>query len=138
MSTHNISFAIWKKKISLNFPNLQPRDYFLGTQERVGNSRGKRAISVWALEVLLYNDIVWLRVGLPLGALHCLLTATVLFCSFWNGADEWIFKIFLHEILRTCPYFRNDIWEKKINKTCKYIDIELCIVVCLFWASLAQ
>ena len=29
-------------------------DYFLGTQERVRNSRGKRAISVRAIEVLLY------------------------------------------------------------------------------------
>ena len=29
-------------------------DFFLGTQERVRNSRGKRAISVRATEVLLY------------------------------------------------------------------------------------
>ena len=29
-------------------------DFFLGTQERVRNSRGKRAISVRAIEVLLY------------------------------------------------------------------------------------
>ena len=28
--------------------------FFLGTQERVRNSRGKRAISVRAIEVLLY------------------------------------------------------------------------------------
>ena len=42
-----------KKKITLNFLNLQPRDYFLGTQERVRNSHGKRAISVRAIEVLL-------------------------------------------------------------------------------------
>ena len=33
-------------------------DLFLGTQERVRNSRGKQAISVRATEVLLYiNDI---------------------------------------------------------------------------------
>ena len=31
-------------------------DFFLGVQERVRNSRGKRAISVRAIEVLLY---VW-------------------------------------------------------------------------------
>ena len=43
-----------KMKITLNFPNLQPRDYFLGTQKRVRISRGKRAISVRATEVLLY------------------------------------------------------------------------------------
>ena len=56
MSTHNIPFSIQKnkKKITLNFPNLQPRDYFLGTQERVRNIRGKRDISVRAIEVLLY------------------------------------------------------------------------------------
>ena len=30
---------------------------FLGTQERVQNSSGKRAISVRAIEVLLYIDI---------------------------------------------------------------------------------
>ena len=29
-------------------------DFFQGTQERVRNSRGKRAISVRAIEVLLY------------------------------------------------------------------------------------
>ena len=54
MSTHNIPFSIQKKKITLNFPNLQPRDYFLGAQERVRNNRGKRDISVRAIEVLLY------------------------------------------------------------------------------------
>ena len=32
---------------------------FLGSQERVRNSRGKQAISVRAIEVLLYN--VWHR-----------------------------------------------------------------------------
>ena len=35
-------------------PNLQPRDFFQGTQEWVRKSRGKRAISVRAIEVLLY------------------------------------------------------------------------------------
>ena len=54
MSIHNIPFSNIKKKITLNFPNLQPRDYCLGTQDRVRNSRGKRAISVLAIEVLLY------------------------------------------------------------------------------------
>ena len=33
---------------------MQPRDFFLGTRERVRNSRGKRAISVRATEVRLY------------------------------------------------------------------------------------
>ena len=35
-------------------PNLQLLDLFQGTQELVRNSRGKRAISVRAIEVLLY------------------------------------------------------------------------------------
>ena len=43
-----------KENHRLNFPVLQPRDYFLGTQERVRNNRGKRAIGVRAIEVLLY------------------------------------------------------------------------------------
>ena len=40
-----------KKKITLN---LQLRHFFQRTQERVRNSRGKRAISVRAIEVLLF------------------------------------------------------------------------------------
>ena len=43
-----------KMKISLYYPTLQPRDFFLGTHGRVRNSRGKRAISVRAIEVQLY------------------------------------------------------------------------------------
>ena len=47
-----------KKKITLNYPkydNVCSYGIFsLGTQEQVRNSRGKRAISVWAIEVLLY------------------------------------------------------------------------------------
>ena len=55
MRTHNIPFSIQKKKISLNYPKSAPKDFFLGTQERVRNSRGKRAISVRTTEVLLYK-----------------------------------------------------------------------------------
>ena len=42
-----------KKKITLNYLKFAAKEYFLGTQERVRNSRGKRAISVRATEVLL-------------------------------------------------------------------------------------
>ena len=42
------------KKTPLIIPNLQLWDFFQGTQERVRKSRGKRAISVRAIEVLLY------------------------------------------------------------------------------------
>ena len=54
MSTYNILFSRYKKE---NHPKLsQICNYmylFLGSQERVRNSRGKRAISVRAIEVLL-------------------------------------------------------------------------------------
>ena len=43
-----------KKENHTKFSNLHLREFFLGTQERVGNSHGKRAISVRAIEVLLY------------------------------------------------------------------------------------
>ena len=42
-----------KKKPHEIIPNLQQWDFFQGTQERVRNKRGKRAISVRATEVLL-------------------------------------------------------------------------------------
>ena len=42
-----------KRKITLIIPNLQLWDFFQGTQERVRNSRGKRAV-----EVLLYLLII--------------------------------------------------------------------------------
>ena len=54
MSTHNIPFLNIKTKSALIMPNLQQWDLFQRTQERVRNSRGKRAISVRAIEVLLY------------------------------------------------------------------------------------
>ena len=45
-----------KKKITLNYmyPKAAAKGFFLGTQKRVRNSRGKRATSVRATEVLLY------------------------------------------------------------------------------------
>ena len=45
-----------KKKIILNYPRSATMGFFQGTQERVRNSRGKRAISVRATEVLLYIE----------------------------------------------------------------------------------
>ena len=44
-----------KRKMALNYPKSAAMNYlFQGTQERVRNSRGKRAISVRATEILLY------------------------------------------------------------------------------------
>ena len=58
LRTHNIPFFNIKKKITLIIPDLQPRDFFLRTQARVQNNHGKRAISVRAIEVLLYIDLL--------------------------------------------------------------------------------
>ena len=41
------------KKNTLNYSKSEAMDFFQGAQERVRNSRGKRAISVRAIEVLL-------------------------------------------------------------------------------------
>ena len=54
MSTHTIPFSIYKGKSPLIIPNMLLWIFFYETQERVRNSRGKRAISVKATEVLLY------------------------------------------------------------------------------------
>ena len=43
-----------KKKITVNYPKSAAMGSFQGTQERVRTSRGKGAISVRAIEVLLY------------------------------------------------------------------------------------
>ena len=54
MSKYNIPFSILKRKLYKNIQTLLLLDVFLRTQEPVRNSRGKRAISVQATEVLLY------------------------------------------------------------------------------------
>ena len=41
-------------KNTLNYPKSAAMGFFQGTQELVRNSRGKRALSVRAIEVLLY------------------------------------------------------------------------------------
>ena len=54
MSTKNIPFFDIKKQITLNYPKSAAIRFFLGTQARVRNSRGKRVISVRAIKVLQY------------------------------------------------------------------------------------
>ena len=54
MSTHNIPFFNMKKKDTRSYPRSAAMGIFQGTQELVRKSRGKRAISVRATEVLLY------------------------------------------------------------------------------------
>ena len=58
MSTHNLPFFNMKKKNALNYPKSVAMGFFQGTQEQVRNSRGKRAINVRAIEVLLYFVMV--------------------------------------------------------------------------------
>ena len=43
-----------KTKITLNYPKSAAMGFLQETQDRVRNSRGKRVISVRAIEVLLY------------------------------------------------------------------------------------
>ena len=58
MSTNNIPFSLLKKKISLNYPKSEALGFFQGTQKQVLNSRGKQAISVRAIAVLLYFKVL--------------------------------------------------------------------------------
>ena len=57
MSTHNIPFSIKRETNHTQLSQICSQGIFLGTQERVRNSRGKRAISVRAIEVLLSASV---------------------------------------------------------------------------------
>ena len=58
MSTHNIYYFECKIENQPKLTQICSNGiYFQGTHERVRNSRGKRAISVPANEVLLYNSV---------------------------------------------------------------------------------
>ena len=60
-SNANIKYTIFniKKKITLNYPKSEAMGFFpQGTLEQVRNSPGKRAISVQAIEVLLYITFI--------------------------------------------------------------------------------
>ena len=67
MRAHNIPISILKSKITLYYPKSAAMRFFQGTQERVRNSCGKRAITVRATEILLYaiikpkNDIFLIK-----------------------------------------------------------------------------
>ena len=64
MSTHNIPFSIPNKKITIKYPKSAAMGFFLGTQDQVRDSSGKRAISVRATEVLLYMQKILPNGGL--------------------------------------------------------------------------
>ena len=78
-SHENTQYTIFniKKNTILNPPKSAAKRFFLGTQERVRNSRGKRAISVRATEVLLYlSSEHYLAAGFkPKNCLYTLLMA---------------------------------------------------------------
>ena len=57
MSTHIIPFSIQKRKVTLNYLKSASMGFSQGTRERVRNSRGRRAISVRATEILLYCNV---------------------------------------------------------------------------------
>ena len=57
------TILIIKKKIFLDYSKSAAMGFFLGTQEQVQNSRGKRAISVRAIEFVLYIDKLELPVN---------------------------------------------------------------------------
>ena len=52
--TQHTIFNVKKRKITLNYPKSAAMGFFQGTEKLVRNSHGKRAISVRAIEVLLY------------------------------------------------------------------------------------
>ena len=54
-SNENTQYTIFNmnKKNTLNYPKSAAMGFFQGTKELVRNSRGKRAISIRAIEVLL-------------------------------------------------------------------------------------
>ena len=58
MNMHNIPFSIQRRKITLNYPKSAAVGIFQGYMNEfetgVRNSRGRRASSVRATEVLLY------------------------------------------------------------------------------------
>ena len=57
-SNEYIQYTIFntKKKTTEYYPKSAAMGFFQGTQERIRNSRGERAIGVRAIEVLLYLE----------------------------------------------------------------------------------
>ena len=64
MSKHNIPLLNLKKKVTLNYTKSAAMGFFFQrTQERVRNSRSKRAFSVRATEVLVYIGLEQISLG---------------------------------------------------------------------------
>ena len=91
MKTHYEQFSIKKKKkrkSPLLILNLYPDVFSQGTQERNRDSRGKRAVSVRATEVLLY------MVKIPLAFVHNVLL---------NGSQSHFIPLKTMETLKNAP-----------------------------------
>ena len=71
------TISIIKRKSPKIILNLQLWDFFPGTQRQVRNSRGKRAISVPATEVLLYCFLLVVTTQLSLFVYVGLLTVFI-------------------------------------------------------------
>ena len=78
-----------KEKHHKIIPNLQLWDFFQGTPERVRNSRGKRAISVRAIEVLLYYfpSLVFEKAGYK-GSEECFNPCVAMFLLYYVFDDH--------------------------------------------------
>ena len=91
--TKHTIFSI-KKKITLNYPKYNDvcsfGIFFLGTQERVRNRRGKRAISVRVIEVLLYIDWIYIQHfrPLPYDGFNVLCSSFSVISERWEGDNE--------------------------------------------------
>ena len=70
MSAHNIQFHDKRRKILSIFVFMSYRKDFVGTQERVRISHGKRTISVQAIEVRLYIRHLLESIFFMSGTLH--------------------------------------------------------------------
>ena len=81
-----------KKKIALNYPKSAAMGFPRGTQTRVLNSHGKRAISVRAIEVLLYCTGNIFRI-------NSLLHLPLFFPIFpWSNRHEIVLSKFLESL----------------------------------------
>ena len=106
MSTHNMPFiSIRKENSHFIITNLHGVSFFLGTQERVRNSRGKRAISVRATEVLLYFLRSVLRYWFALFSQACssILVRTIFSDLFFDIGSHFFLRPVL---LSTIPHVR--------------------------------
>ena len=79
-----------RKKITINFPYLQPWNLFHGAQERVRNNQVKRAIRIRAIEVLLYMS--WMYVWSKRLWSECTCAVILVFLTLHQYVHIWILR----------------------------------------------